>query len=274
MIGQFLFASCHSIGFRARALMRNTARDTGTDDLLESMTVDVSVYRAGKLLATYPEFGEVRPEGMLEISAETCPELGSDGEHLVLAQCSQKAGREYFPQEHQLIYEVPAHRTATTLLYDQIPVPVLGKTPSPIVLIAPKAWVSSELACWIVFATVASPIEENGGFQSRPLEITVLDHQGTVVASDERVVRDHDVVIFDVREAVAGRPLSAKPVFFDVVARGGAGSFAIFTLLFNETTGACAIEHSLSPHYYASRLERVRDEALLFPGLGDVRSQA
>lgn len=266
MIGQFLFASCNSMGFRVRALMRNTQREGSIDvaDGGEPIAIDLSVYGDGELLASYPRFAEIAPGGVVEISAATCPELGTAGEHLVLGRCSRGPGNGYLAQEHQLIYEIPARKTFTTLLYDQLPLPRPGADAPPIVLLAPKAWVSTEVACSVVFAT--SGADDGLGYQRRPLEITVLDEQGTVVAREERAVRHHDVVIFDVRAAVEGRvPLRRAPTFFDVVARGGAGSFAILTFLVNETTGGCAVEHSLSPHYYVSRLERVREEALRLP---------
>jgi hypothetical protein len=149
MVGQFLFPSGRSIGFRVRALIRNTPRERGhhdADGAYGPIGIDLSVYRAGEMLATYPNFGEVTPDSMLEISDANCPELGTEGEHLVVAVCSRGSGRDYFAQEHQLIYERPGSGTFTTLLYDQLPLPRTGADASPIVLLAPKAWVSTELS--------------------------------------------------------------------------------------------------------------------------------
>jgi hypothetical protein len=273
MMGQFIFASCHSIGFGVRALLRNTGREgvsVSAGGRGAPIAIDLCIYREGELLASYPRFGEIATDELLEISATTCPELGTSGEHLVVARCSIGSGNEYFAQEHQLIYERSASNTFATLLYDQMPLPRQGSSAPPIVLLAPKAWVSTELACSVVFATAA--VDGHRGYQDQPLEIAVLNEQGGVIAHEERAVREHDVLIFDVRDAVAGRvPLGRSPSFFDVVARGGAGSFAILTILVNETTGACAVEHSLSPHYYASRLERLRSEALRLPALASGR---
>jgi hypothetical protein len=52
-----------------------------------------------------------------------------------------------------------------------------------------------------------------------------------------------------------------------VVARGGASNYAIMGFITNDVTGSCALEHSLSPHYYFNGdRARVRAEAMRFSG--------
>lgn len=59
---------------------------------------------------------------------------------------------------------------------------------------------------------------------------------------------------------------AGPPRLVNVVARGGAAQFAIMTFVVNHRTGAIALEHSLSPHYYVrDHGGRLRREALIFP---------
>ena len=59
--------------------------------------------------------------------------------------------------------------------------------------------------------------------------------------------------------------LTDKLQMITVVAKGESSACAILTFLQNTITGALALEHSLSPHYYMNGdFNKVRKEALLF----------
>jgi hypothetical protein len=100
--------------------------------------------------------------------------------------------------------------------------------------------------------------------QARELQIHVLDGSGASLAEETVSLPENSCYVFDVRKGLAGKArLEEDPKLFNVVARGGAASFAVVTFVINEKTGNMAVEHSLSPHYYVSTgLARVRAEAL------------
>lgn len=272
MLGQFVIPTCHAAGLSATAFLRNTVRIGEEVPLAlreKGMDVELRVYERGKLVFRDEHFGHVPLGGALQLSEETCPALGpSDNERVIVARCALSDGTEApFAQEHQLMYHVRATGVFDSLLYDQFPVvaPNPQKPPSPIVLIAPKIWVGREHTAFVTFSNTTGGLDVRA--QSVPLEISVLNSAGAVVATQSVTENENSTLVVDARKLVGGRvPLRADPEFFTMIARGGASFYAIVTFVQNTATGNFAIEHSLSPHYYITGdMGRMRREALKFP---------
>ncbi len=270
MLGQFIIPGAPE-GLSVRAFLRNTTRNGemfGEALRCRGLSVDLRVFRDGRLEFHQPDFALIPHNGFQEISEATCPALrGDQSSLLVVARCSLPEGDGYFGQEHQLIYENATTGAASSLLYDQSPVLHEGAKTSPIVLLAPKIWVGRKVNSFVTFASTNSMLEASK--QSRPLRVTVLNQNGDAVWSDENVLQDNSTFLFDVRKAISQTvEVPEAPAFFNVVAKGGSGLFAIMTFAKNDETGNFALEHSLPPDYYVSGdRHRIRAEALEFGGV-------
>lgn len=268
--GDFIVPHCAQAGLRMKAYLRNTLRvgeSVPPDAREKGMGVELRVFCNGSLVHHDLEFAHVPLDGIKEISETTCAALkGSHDGLLVVARCSlESATNGYFAQEHQLMFERAGSSAFGTVLYDQIPVMPKGRQPTPIILLAPKAWISSSLNTFIAFASTSGQLES--GAQARPLTVKMLDAEGNTLHSGEYPMFDNTTFLMNVREMVGGKLAAGNaPSFLTVTARGGAGAYAIMAFMVNERTGNVALEHSLSPHYYVSGdLRRVREEALRFP---------
>jgi hypothetical protein len=269
MVGQFIIPSCAPAGLRIEAYIRNTARDNEpfpTEVRNQGLAVDLRVFAKGELIYHNPQFARVPLNGVQEISEKTCPALAGDqSDLLVVAECSLPSdGETFFSQEHQLRFENPSTGVSGSVLYDHLPLITTSKKFSPIVLLAPKVWVGSHFNSFVAFASSNS--STHSAKQSVPLTVTILDQEGHQIGADTFDLMENSVFLFNVKKALAGKvELGPRPRFFNVVAKGGASSFVIVTFVINEETGNFALEHSLSPHYYAAEgLPRVRNEALRF----------
>ena len=263
---QFLFPTCRAAGLDVRACLRNTPRPGGdlrAHQEAHPVRVDLAVWEAGACLLHTPDFAELPLGEALVLDETNVPLLHHDGPHerVVIARTRLEGGQGYFSQEHQLTY---AHGGRPThLLYDQLPVAAADKPTAPIVLLAPKVWVGGGVRTYVAFATAGRDGHES---ESHEVELTILGEDGTSLHRDTLVGSRHGVLMVDVtaRLGITGGQLDA-PHMVTVAARGGAAQFAILTFVVNERTGACALEHSLSPHYYTKEgRDRLRAEALVF----------
>jgi len=259
---RFMFPTCRVAGMEVSALLRNTPRqgDPISPAMREvGVEVDLSIYQGGERVMHQPRYGSIGLGEVLSVNASKCPILAesSASEHLVVAHCRLEGGEGYFAQEHQITYE--RNGFSTGLLYDQLPCSAPGRPLAPIVLLAPKAWVSDAINTYVVFCSIGAPVEQE-------LEIRLLDTQGDTVGVVEATIPVNSVYVLDVRSNVPADLLSGpRPAFCTVVARGGESQFVILTFVKNEIADTMALEHSLSPHYYVTgSLDRVRREALVF----------
>ena len=264
MLGQFIIPAAPG-DLSVKAFLRNTARSGEDFDRLPGLSVDLRVFRNGLLQYRDASFAIVPVNGLKEISAATCPDIAGDQSNLlVVAQCSLPEGEGYFAQEHQLIYENKNTGAVSSLLYDQIPVVQPGASTSQIVVIAPKVWIGKSINSFVVFSSTHP--EFKPAIQDRPLHITVLNQLGETILTKEISLANNSTFLFDVRDATAGKiELADQPVLLTVVAKGGAGMFAIMTFSISDTSGNFSLEHSLPPIYYASGdMRRIRSESLEF----------
>jgi hypothetical protein len=273
MLGQFIIPGAPG-SLSVKAFLRNTIRNGEPFDpdlRRRGISVDLRVFRSGMLEYHEPAFASIPLDGIQEISDLTCPALrGDQSSLLVIARCSLPEGEGYFGQEHQLIYENSKTGAIGSLLYDQSPVLKPGAKTSPIVLLAPKIWVGKTMNSYVAFASTNSTLEP--GTQSRALDVKILNQNGEVIHAGKHDLQDNSTFLFDVKGAVAGKiELADVPTFLTVVAKGGAGLFAIMTFAVNEVTSNFALEHSLPPDYYTSGdRQRVRTEALEFGNISGI----
>ena len=262
MIGQFIFPTCEAAALSVAAYLRNTPRDTTSQPV--DISVELLVFQQGQLIVHEADFGHIPFGGVLEVSERTCASLSPVGtERLVVARCrTPDASDSYFAQEHHLSYENARTGVFDSLLYDQLPLVKPGRRASPIVLLAPKAWISADVNSYVAFSNVGA--SEEVVSQAEPLVVSVLATSGEVLCTQTYDEPQNSVLLFDVRAALAGRRChSGRPELVNVVARGGSSMYAIMTFVINQATGNFALEHSLSPHYYVTEgLPRVRAEAL------------
>lgn len=270
MQGQFIFSTCNRAGLRLTALLRNTVRDGALGknaSSLGDMRVSLKVFHAGILLFEAHDFAKVPAGGYFEISEANCPLLVEDKRELLLiAHCDRGEGDQYFPQEHQLVYEQKDEGVRTTsLVYDQMPIVGTNAKPKPILLLAPKVWVSNDVNTFISFANV----DDSGVDQvaKNPWEITFLRQNGDRLITLELNREQNDNYVMDVKSVLAKHiELTDQLQMLNVVARVNGVSCVILTFVQNQKTGALALEHSLSPHYYMNGdFVRVRNEAFVFP---------
>jgi hypothetical protein len=265
VLGQFVFGTAESIGLSLKALLRNTERGDGISKAEHSLIeVGVKIFEDGALVYENGKFGEIPIAGSLELSAQTCPAMGS-GQHdrVVVANCGlSSGGTKYFAQEHQLIYTDQKTGKFTHLLYDQRPYRRPTDNASAIIVLAPKMWVSREVNSYLLFANTWDTAEVRD--QEQPLVVTILTPSGRILYTEERPQRFNSAWIFDVKKAIHGKlELTDRPQFLNAVVRGGASGYAITSFMKNEKTGNLSLEHSLPPPYYLSgAMENVRREAL------------
>jgi hypothetical protein len=264
MQGQFVFATAHGAGLGVRALLRNTVRgaQVGAGAGVAAMQVGLKVYHDGALVDEQPSFADIAPGGHVELSAASCAVLGDRSrDYLVSAHCRREAGEQYFPQEHQLVYDNGGH--TTSILYDQLPIPGGKIRINSILLLAPKVWVGSALATYICIANIGAP----GGIELSRWNFEILAQDGKRVHAFTRELPVNGAHVVDVKRELAGHEAVTGPArMFTVVARGETVGAAILTFVRNLETQALALEHSLSPHYYMNGdFARVRREAFMFP---------
>lgn len=269
MPGQFIFPTCNSAGLSLTALLRNTARD-GTlrehGSKLGDMHVSLQIFHAGILVFNEPDFSTIPSGGHVEISETACPLLAdSNKEFLLIARCKRGEGEQYFSQEHQVSYEKRGSGVKTTsLVYDQMPVVGAKAKLKPILLLAPKVWLSNDVNTFISFANVDDSHFDR--VTKNPWEITFLGQNGERLHTLALNLKQNGNYVLDVKSALSGYvKLTNQLQMLSIVARGDAISCVILTFVQNQKTGALALEHSLSPHYYMNGdFARVRNEAFLF----------
>ncbi len=267
MLGQFCFPNLQSLNLRLKALLRHTNRAEGVlseDAGRPPIRVDLRIFEDGELKYINPNYGEIPCNGILEISEDTCPMIiGEKADRVIVARCSMAPeNNQFLAQAHQLIYENKPSGHFTSLLYDQMPVQPSTRTPAPIITLAPKMWVSRKMNSFIVFINSWDTTEVRE--QPEPIRLSILTSEGSLLKSIAHRGHLNSVWTLDVRAVILDRvKLSDEPQFLNIVARGGASTYAVMTFLKSDETGNLALEHTLAPPYYsAGRMDRIRTEAL------------
>jgi hypothetical protein len=139
-----------------------------------------------------------------------------------------------------------------------------------ILLLAPKVWVSTDVDTYITLANAGNYFSGRSAVGRWNIEF--LAQNGAKIHSLALDLVQNGSHIVDVKDALAGRlEITSDLRMLTVVARGETGLCAILTFLRNRRTGALALEHSLSPHYYMNGdFARVRKEAFILSGSGRV----
>lgn len=258
-VGQFLFSTCRAGNVRVRAYLRNTSRDPGRTCPAGSLELTVEVWHQQRRLDSLRREAVIPPDGFFLLDERDFgASLPATGECLFKVYCRRAAETPgYFAQEHQVVYEDVESGKHCSVLYDQLPILPPLAVPTPIVLLAPKAWVGRHMNSYVIFA---------GGSEARAggsLSIHAFAEDGRRLATREAVLAANDAFVFDCRRELGID--DATPRFVNIFAHGGCSSYAISTLVKNELSHNVGIEHSLSPHYYISgNRARVRDDVVAF----------
>lgn len=266
MLGQFIFHTCNHKGLSLKALLRNSERDgliKGRESIAEKMLVSLKVFHAGIAIFNEVNFCTISLGEHFEVSESNCPILADDTrEFTLVAYCKRGEGTSYFPQEHQVIYSRKGESRTTSLVYDQLPLFVDAKF-KPIILLAPKVWISNDVNTFISFTNGDHGTENVVETQ---WVINFIAQNGKIIHKIQLSLKQKDVYILDVKATLTEFvDLTDQLQLINVVARGESSACVILTFLQNNKTGALALEHSLSPHYYINGdLNRVRNEAFLF----------
>jgi hypothetical protein len=266
MQGQFIFSTCNRAGLSLTALLRNTSREGPGDAGGSEMAVGLRVFHAGVLEYECADFATVPADGFAEVSMRNCPPLSDESrDFLLLAHCRRGQGDQYFPQEHQVVYESRQDGRTTSLLYDQMPIPPGAAKTNSILLLAPKVWISADVDTFITLANVGN--YASGRSAGSRWQIDLLAQDGTRIHGVSLDLVQNGSHVIDVKELSAGHlKVTGEPQMLTVVARGETAMCAILTFVRNHSTRALALEHSLSPHYYMNGdFARVRKEAFVLP---------
>jgi hypothetical protein len=264
MLGQFIFHTCNHAGLKLKAILRNSLRnESSSDSDAKDMNVSLKIFYGGVVVFDALNFCKIPSGGYVEINEKNCPILADDErEFMLVAHCSRGEGLQYFPQEHQVVYSIRGNVRTTSLVYDQLP--VSGANFKPIVLLAPKVWLSNDVNTIISFTCSDDRNTERVAVTT--WKIDILAQNGNIHRTLKLDLKQNDVYLLDVKEVLAGLvKLTDELQLINVVARGESTGCVILTFLKNKKTGALALEHSLSPHYYMNGdFDRVRHEAFLF----------
>jgi len=264
MSAQFIFHTYNCRKLRVSAFLGNTSRN-GEHDYTHNSMSDIQValaeFHNGKLIFKKEGFCTISPGKYFEISEENCPLIAPDDkDYTLVAYCNRQQDKKYFPQEHQLTISRQGSPISTSLIYDQMPTSSKSKS---IILLAPKVWISNDVNTIISFAN-SSYLNED--LKETSWEFSFITGSGRIIHTLRKNLKQNNTFLLNIKEALFGIvKLTDKLEMINVVARGESSACVILTLLQNEKTGAIALEHSLSPHYYMNGdFDKVRKEAFLF----------
>lgn len=262
MIGQFIFHTNNLAGLKMKAILKNK-QSNSPQSFQQDLEVSLQVFCQGSLISNVEKFCTIEPEGYFQITEDNCELLADrQKEYMLVAHCKKGDELEYFPQEHQVLFSVRDHFQETSLVYDQLPAFVTK--PKTILLLAPKVWISVNVNTVISFAN-SNDLAINSSNTS-PWKIDFLAQDGKIIRTIQRDFKQNDVYLLDVKAELLGYvKIRDSLQMISVVARGISVGCVILTFIKNEKTGALALEHSLSPHYYMNGdFDRVRAEAFVF----------
>ena len=247
---EFFYSTCKGIGLSSSVYLRNTYRTTRTQ--VTAVRAAVSIFQAGTCIVKNYAIGNITPGGMLEIKEQTLREqfknqIVANDELLFSFSFLGLDGNadQAFAQEHQINYFAEEGFGFGSLLFDQMP--VAEKATPPVVLIAPKIWLSPETEVYLVMATRSEAPQEG----LRGLKLGLFDENGSCAHSWETTEVRNSANVLPIRKIFKDLDLSGR-AFFNLFGFGNSSSTVLYTIIQDRKTGNLAIEHSLSPHYYFS----------------------
>ncbi len=256
--GWFQAPTCGSLGLSLEMRMRNTARQLGSGESKEArawLRIDLRAYRRGELVYSNADFGRVPAGGTLAVREADFPisrgsEADPEDELLLVARTHAEGAKEtFFSQEHQLVYLHWPSGAQAHLLYDQQPARPRSAPAAPIVFMMPKIWLGPQLNTYVIVCNAWDA--EAPQRQTEPVKFSLLDERGGEVCAWEHRFFYNEAKAFDLGRRSAGIAAAlTEPRFFNLVGRGGAGSFVLFAVIRNTKSNHFAIEHSLPPLYY------------------------
>ncbi len=230
-----------------------------------SMQVDIRIFQDSDLIVEHLAKAKLSLNQYINLDiASLSAGVDPAKPSVVQAVCSvgDQNQHGYFAQEHQISYICMRNGATAYLLYDQLPMQIQGRIPSPIILLAPKIWVSKKINTYVVFANFLNLASYPRNMS--PLYISILNLRGEVLAERTYSLNYNDVLVIDVKEFLGEKfPLSDSPQLLNMIGKGGQSSFAIYSIIKSTNPDSIAIEHSLAPSYFTSgNMSKIRNSAL------------
>lgn len=267
-MGRFIVPSCIEAKSDVNVILNNTKRGGDTEEITmlkkTGLLIDLYIISEGKLLFSQKKYLKIQFGESVEVlqkSFECLKEI--EDNFAMVFDCYYKDYYKNIPQEHQVIYSDKVNQKISTVLYDSFP-QITNQGKHPIVLLAPKIWVSKEINTYVIITN----INENAFTKNEffPFQFDLLNENGDIIVSDKITIYNSTYVI-DIRKILSDEiNLTETLLFFTLVAKGGGdASCVINTLIKNDLTSSMAVEHSLYPAYYMSgNRDRLREESLIF----------
>ena len=234
------------------------------------MSIDVSILSKGEIIYAVENYASLALGESLKVHQSDFDILNNSNiyEFTFVFNCYFKNNKTFIPQEHQVMYTDNKHHKYATVLYDQFPdipnLPSNDKKIHPIILMAPKIWVSTNINTYVLLSCINEDALD--AKKTYPFKVDILNEQGEILVTKNLNSYNENTVI-DVKALLNNTiVLSQEVTFFTLVAKGGGnGSTVINTLIQNTKTSSLALEHSLYPAYYSSgNRGRIRKDALNF----------
>lgn len=269
MKGSFFFAALPNLSFTTKVSLRSSSRSLSKPlyvaDSEAAMTASIKVFQEGEILFEEDKFCSIGTDQSFEFDDQKFVSLVDEAHpYMIRLICSKGNSNEntYFPQEHQISYFSKNNDASAYLLYDQLPLLVEGKAPSPVVLMAPKAMISKTVDTHLIVASsnnICDSREKNAKFW-----IAIVDQKGNLIAERSYHFWKNSASSISIRDFIAGKvDISQDIALFNVLGKGGNSSFSIYSIVESTQPYSLGIEHSLPPFYFSSgNINVVRGQAL------------
>jgi len=255
-------------------ILNNSARNSDTEEIRKikhsGMTIDLTVFSQGEIIYSKKEYASLSMDESIHLKHNDFDSLfnTTSQEFTLVFNCYFKKSELFIPQEHQVLYST-SNKKYATILYDQFPNIVNLPKINPIVLLAPKIWLSTTINTYILITS----INENNldPSQRYPFKIHILNEEGNIILTCNIDAYNRSVLL-DIKALLSKKvSIDEKISFFTLVAKGGGnGATVISTLIQNLETNSLALEHSLNPGYYSSgNRTKIRKDALNFENYKD-----
>ena len=259
--GVFIAPTVRSFGYSAKILLRNTLRNP-FDPLMSEKKKGIKFTSA-----SFDELGQRIIDSTIEgvIPFDSYFEVPANKNAAMLMAITEidTDSKNWFEQEHEILYEHPLTKSRPSVIYDQLPFRQIDNY-APIILLNHKSYISKNITAILMFSNYRGEAMTDLAPQSMDLRFYNCD--GRLLKAGSYQFSFNSAICIDVRKELNGLViLSDEPEMITVTARGGNSIFAIQTGIINDSTHNMALEHSLAPTYFVTQnMSEVRSRALIF----------
>lgn len=206
----------------------------------------IKIFSDGKLI-TEEQAELIKTGQFLHFNFNNLFKLDKNREYLFCVDFDLEKNPELsFIREHQVIYRNKSGKFGTVIFEN---LPKASKSPSAIICIAHKCFVSDEIN-----TIISLGIREGSGSDISTealLEYVLLDEKGNQVAKNNVKIATNSTHYINVKEELKylGRD-DGKMQFYNLCLRLQNARCILYATILNEKTDNLAIEHSLPPLYY------------------------